>query len=89
MPKATITSKGQITIPKSVRERLHWKSGDRLDFTVDPAGRVVVELAAGDVRELRGMLHRPGRDSVSVEEMDEAIRRHVAEGFSRSTDRSR
>lgn len=89
MPTATITSKGQVTIPKSVRERLHWKSGDRLDFTVDPSGRVVVELAAGDVRELRGILHRRGRAPVSVDEMNEEIRRHVAEDFGRSPKRSR
>ena len=56
MPKATITSKGQVTIPKRVRERLHWKTSDRLDFTVDASGRAIVELATGDIRELRGLL---------------------------------
>lgn len=81
MPTSTITSKGQITIPRTVRERLDWKTGDRLDFTVDASGRVIVELATGDVRELRGLLHRPGRKPVSVEEMNEAIRRSAAARF--------
>jgi AbrB family looped-hinge helix DNA binding protein len=81
MPTSTITSKGQITIPRTVRERLDWKTGDRLDFTVDASGRVIVELATGDVRELRGLLHRPGRKPVSVEEMNEAIRRSAAASF--------
>lgn len=85
MPKATITIKGQVTIPKSVRERLDWKTGDRLDFSVGPSGRVTVELATGEVRELRGLLNRPGREPVSVEEMDAAIRSHVAADFVRGT----
>lgn len=79
----------QVTIPKRVRERLHWKTGDRLEFSVDASGRVVVELAAGDVRDLRGILHRPGRKPVSVEEMNEAIRRHAAEKYLRATGRER
>lgn len=81
MPTSTITSKGQVTIPRTVRERLNWKTGDRLDFTVDASGRVIVELATGDIRELRGLLHRPGRTPVSVEEMNQAIRRSAAAGF--------
>jgi len=89
MPKATITSKGQVTIPKRVRERLHWKSGDRLDFTVDASGRAIVELATGDIRELRGLLQRPGQRPVSVDEMNEAIRRRVADDFVRAKGRTR
>jgi AbrB family looped-hinge helix DNA binding protein len=83
VPTSTITSKGQVTIPRAVRQRLNWRAGDRLDFTVDASGRVIVELAAGDVRELRGLLHRPGRKPVSVEEMNEAIRRHAAGDYTR------
>lgn len=89
MPTSTITSKGQITIPRAVRERLSWKTGDRLDFTVDASGRVIVELATGDIRELRGLLHRPGREPVSVEAMNEAIRRGAAAGFARAEGRRR
>lgn len=81
MPSSTITSKGQITIPRTVRERLNWRTGDRLDFTVDASGRVIVELAAADIRELRGLLQQPGRKPVSVEEMNEAIRRHAAREY--------
>jgi AbrB family looped-hinge helix DNA binding protein len=81
MPTSTITSKGQITIPRTVRERLDWKTGDRLDFTVDASGRVIVELATGDIRGLRGLLHRPGRRPASVEEMNEAIRLGAAASF--------
>ena len=89
MPKATITSKGQVTIPKGVRQRLRWKTGDRLDFTVDSSGRVIVELATGDIHELRGLLHRPDQKPASVEEMSEAIRRGAADGFVRTMGRRR
>ncbi len=89
MPTSTLTGKGQITIPKAVRERLNWKPGDRLDFTVEASGRVIVKLATGDIRELRGLLYRPGRKAVSMEEMDEAIRDHAAAEFTRTGDRRR
>jgi AbrB family looped-hinge helix DNA binding protein len=89
MATATITSKGQVTIPRRVRDRLHWKTGDRLEFSVDASGRVLVELAAGDIRDLRGILHRPGQKPVSVAEMNEAIHRHAAEDFLRSVGRGR
>lgn len=87
MPTATISSKGQVTIPKRVRDRLHWKRGDRLEFSVDSSRRVIVELASGDIRELRGLLHRPGRKPVTVEEMNEAVRRRAADDFERGTGR--
>ena len=86
MSLATITSKGQITIPKRVRERLHWKTGDRLEFSIDPSGRVIIELATGDIRDLRGLLRRPGRKPVSAEQMNEAIRRRAVDDFRRITD---
>lgn len=76
MAAATITSKGQITIPKSVREHLGVKPGDRVDFVVEESGRVVVEPFSTDVRELAGMLRRHGRKPVSLEEMERAIRAH-------------
>ena len=77
MPVTTLTSKGQVTIPQRIREQLRWKAGDRLDFTVDKDGRVVVELLGGDARELRGILRRAGESTLSVEAMDEAIAEHL------------
>ena len=79
MPTTTITSKGQVTIPKEIREHLRVKSGDRVDFVVDDSGRVIVQPATLDVRELRGILHRQGRRPVSLKEMEAAISRHHRE----------
>ena len=64
MSKAKITSKGQVTIPKGVRQRLRWKTGDRPHFTADSSGRVIVELVTGDLHELAGLLHRPDQNGL-------------------------
>lgn len=74
MPTATITSKGQITVPKEIREHLGVAPGDRLSFQIGSGGEVVVESEPVDVRSLRGMLKHRGR-SVSLEAMDRAVRR--------------
>jgi len=73
MPRATVTSKGQITIPKAVREILRVDAGDQVDFVVTERGDVIVRRVSLDVRELRGLLKRPSRRGVSVEEMNAAI----------------
>jgi antitoxin PrlF len=78
MPTATVTSKGQITLPKSVREHLRIDTGDVVDFIVNDSGEVVVRAITSDVTELKGLLQRPGRRAVSVDEMNEAILREHA-----------
>jgi AbrB family looped-hinge helix DNA binding protein len=73
MPTATLSSKGQITVPKEIRERLGLTKGDRLEFVFDASGSVRLRPLVGSVRELAGILRRPGCRPVSIEEMDEAI----------------
>ena len=75
MPRATVTSKGQVTIPRSIRQALKVGVGDRLDFVLEGEGRVVVQPAVRDVRELKGLLRRAGRKPVSIEQMNTAIAR--------------
>ena len=72
MPSATMTSKGQITVPVEIRRTLKLETGDRVDFLLRDDG--VVELRPGsvDLRSLFGCLDPRGR-SVSLEEMEEAI----------------
>ena len=77
MSAATITSKGQITIPKAIRDLLGVKPGDRLVFVRRPEGEVVVEAETVDVRSLRGMLKHHG-PAVTVEAMDEAVAREAS-----------
>jgi len=83
MATATLSSKGQLVIPKSVRDYMHLQAGDRVDFIVQDDGEVVVRPATSDVRDLRGMLEKPGRKPVSQSDMDAAIRRRASEGIGR------
>jgi AbrB family looped-hinge helix DNA binding protein len=74
MAVSTVTSKGQITIPKSIRERLQLHPGDRVDFIVEKEGKVVLEPATMDVQELEGLLHKSGRKKVTIKDMKLAIK---------------
>jgi len=74
MATATMTSKGQITVPKEVRDALGVRPGDRLAFRARDDGSFVVEAETVDLMTLRGAL-KPKRRGVTVEAMNEAIRR--------------
>lgn len=73
MPTSTLTSKSQITVPKAIREHLHVTEGDQVDFAIAANGEVVMHRITGSVSTLAGLLHRPNRKPVSLEEMDAAI----------------
>lgn len=74
MPAATLSSKGQMVIPKSLREQLGLKPGDTVDFIIQENGDVLIRPASHDVEKLKGMLYRAGRKPVSIEEMNRAIK---------------
>jgi len=65
--EATLTSKGQTTIPKEIRDSLSMKPGDRMTFTLMPDATVVMRLKTKSVTELAGVLHKKGRKPVPVE----------------------
>ncbi len=75
MSEARLSSKGQITVPRDIRERLKLKRGDKLLFRIADNGQVVMEVAKHHIGELYGLLRRKGGEPVSVEAMDEAIHR--------------
>lgn len=79
MSTSTLTSKGQTTIPKDIRERLNLHPGDRLEFVIDEDGRVLVLPASIDASELAGMLKPPAKP-VSVADMKRAIRQRGGRG---------
>ncbi len=66
---STLTSKGQTTIPKAIRDRLGMQPGDRMTFTLMADGTVLVRLKRKTVADLAGLLHRKGRKAVPVEDM--------------------
>ena len=74
MSQATMTTKGQITIPKVVRDELKLKAGDRVDFVVNAAGEAVIRRVSCCAKEVRGMLAHRAQASLTVEEMDKAVR---------------
>lgn len=74
MPAAKLTSKGQITVPKAVREALGVHPGDRIAFRLHEDGTVMIEAETVDLSDLRGVL-KPGVRGVSVDAMNAAIRR--------------
>lgn len=71
MPSATLTSKGQITIPAEVRAALGVSFGDRIDFVEAEKGRFIIVPATCSVQELKGIVPKPKRP-VSIEEMNGA-----------------
>jgi AbrB family looped-hinge helix DNA binding protein len=87
MSVATLTSKGQTTIPKDVRERLGLKPGDKIRFMVDDNGRAFLIPLTVTVKQLRGMLPKPEHPA-TIEEMDEAIAQGIVERYLGSTPRS-
>jgi antitoxin PrlF len=71
MASATLTSKGQVTLPKSVRERLGVETGDRLEFIESEQGFLVVAVTR-DIRSLKGIIGRP-KKPVTLDDMNKAI----------------
>ena len=72
MTTATLTSKGQTTIPQEIRHYLGLHAGDKLEFVIEEDGRVFVAPLTVDVTALKGMLPKP-RKKVTVEQMNQAI----------------
>jgi AbrB family looped-hinge helix DNA binding protein len=77
MSSATLTSKGQITIPASVREALGVNTGDRVEFVEVSPGRYEFVAATRSVTALKGMFGKPRR-TVSIKEMNAVIARRGA-----------
>lgn len=78
MQESTVTVKGQTTLPRDVRRALGLESGDRVRYVIlDGEVRL---LKVRPVSNLAGMLHRPGRKPVSLDEMDDAIAVGASEG---------
>ena len=66
---ATLTSKGQTTIPKEIRDSLSMKTGDRMTFTLMPDATVIMRVKTKSVTELAGVLHKKGRKPVPIEQL--------------------
>jgi antitoxin PrlF len=73
MTAATLTSKGQVTLPKSVRDRLGVQTGDRVEFIETSAGFLILPVKR-ELAEIKGIVPRT-RKPVTIEDMNRAIAR--------------
>lgn len=67
--ESTLTSKGQTTIPKCIRDRLRMKTGDRMTFTLMADGTVLLRIKNKSVMSLAGSLRKKGQKALPVEEL--------------------
>lgn len=78
--RATVTSKGQVTIPREIRELAHITSGTQLDFQITKEGYITARPLTHDIATLKGIAKKKGRRPVSLRAMKKAIE----EGFKES-----
>lgn len=69
---ATVTAKGQVTLPAQARRKLGITAGTKLEFLVTDDGRMEVIPRLGSVRSLKGILGRPQRP-LTLDEIKQAI----------------
>jgi len=72
MPTATMTSKGQVTIPKAIRDAFRIKPGDRIEFFIDDEGKLVVWPITQDIASIKNIVDYSG-SAVSIEDMNKVI----------------
>jgi antitoxin PrlF len=80
MSVSTITSKGQVTIPKKVRERLHLRTGDKLDFHIEDDGSLRVHPIAKKAAEVFGRFARKADRARSPRQMKQRLREAFRQG---------
>jgi len=78
---ATLTTKGQVTIPKKIRESLCLHPGDKIEIIITKEREAIIRPILKKVDEMFYKLHQPDRKVVSVEEMDSAIKKRIKDTF--------
>lgn len=72
MPESKLSTKGQVVVPKPIRDHLGLKTGDKLDFVILESGEVLLKPRTRDIRTLRGMV-KPSIH-LSIDEISQAVR---------------
>lgn len=80
---ATLTSKGQVTLPKEIRDALKLSSGAKLDFSLQADGSVNVRPMKNSIASLFGILKRPVGKAFSIEQQKASVGRALAEKHDR------
>ena len=81
MALATITTKGQVTIPKIVRESLKLNTGDKIEIIVTENREAIIRPVSKKVDDIFCKLQKTGRKPVTLETIDDAIRNRMRDRF--------
>jgi AbrB family looped-hinge helix DNA binding protein len=81
MQQATLTSKGQITIPKLVRDFLALHAGDKIEFILTNNNEIVLKPVTKKVDEVFGRLYKADRPAIDIEVMDALIKQKIRADF--------
>ncbi len=81
MAVATLTTKGQITIPKSVRDFLKLRTGDKVEIVTTKKGEGIIRPISKKVDDVFCRLHSPGKDAISIESMNDVIKERMKDKF--------
>jgi AbrB family looped-hinge helix DNA binding protein len=74
---ATLTKKGQLTVPKPIRDSLGLHTGDKVEFSINKNGEAIFRPVTKRVDDVFGRLHKSERSPLSVEQMDAVIRQRT------------
>jgi len=81
MALATLTTKGQVTIPKNIRESLKLHTGDKIEIIVTKKREAVIRPVSKKVDDIFCKLYNPDRKTVPLETIDDAIRNRMKDQF--------
>jgi AbrB family looped-hinge helix DNA binding protein len=81
MALATLTKKGQITIPKTIRDSLGLHTGDKLEFIISEKGEAIFRPLTRKVDDVFGKLYKSGRKPVSIEELDDIVKQNMRQAY--------
>lgn len=81
MALATITAKGQVTIPKTIRDCLKIQTGDKIEIILTKDREAIIRPISKKVDDIFGKLHKSGKPSVSIDAMEEAVKKRMRKKF--------
>ncbi|NEN88139.1 MAG: AbrB/MazE/SpoVT family DNA-binding domain-containing protein [Okeania sp. SIO3H1] len=73
MASTIVSDRGQITIPEEIRDYLKLNAGSKIEFVIDEQGEVKIIPLKFSVEDLSGILHYPGIEKATIEDMEKAI----------------
>lgn len=81
MALATLTTKGQVTLPKEIRESLKLHTGDKIEIILTENREAIIRPVSKKVDDIFCKLHKPGKKAVSLEELNHAIKNKIKDSF--------